>query len=47
MHRHRRILSLWLPRFAAERRAKREGLIAPPLAIAGQRRGTQEVVSLT
>ena len=47
MRHRRRLLSLWLPRFAAERRAKREGLIAPPLAIAGERRGTQEVVSLT
>ncbi|MEL7465164.1 MAG: DNA polymerase Y family protein [Pseudomonadota bacterium] len=43
----RRILSLWLPRFAAEWRAKREGLGATALAVVGERGGRQEVVSLT
>lgn len=43
----RRILSLWLPRFAAEWRVKREGLGASALAVIGERAGRREVVSLT
>ena len=51
MPRARRILSLWLPRFAAEWRAKREGFAmgadAPPFAVVGERRGALEIISLT
>ncbi len=42
----RRILSLWLPRFAADWRMKREGLTGP-FAVAGERRGALTVVAVS
>lgn len=44
----RRILSLWFPRLAAERVARRRGDAVPtPLAVAGDRNGAQVLVSLS
>ncbi|MBL9049444.1 MAG: DNA polymerase Y family protein [Tabrizicola sp.] len=44
----RRILSLWFPRLAAERVARRRGDAVPlPLAVVGERNGAQVLVSLS
>ncbi len=44
----RRILSLWFPRLAAERVARRRGDAVPmPLAVVGDRNGAQVLVSLS
>ncbi|WP_128514420.1 Y-family DNA polymerase [Tabrizicola thermarum] len=44
----RRILSLWFPRLAAERLARRRGDAVPmPLAVVGDRNGAQVLVSLS
>ncbi len=45
---HRRILSLWFPRLAAERHLRRIGDALPvPLAVVGERRGAQVLTSLS
>ncbi|MBN8631245.1 MAG: DNA polymerase Y family protein, partial [Rhodobacterales bacterium] len=44
----RRILSLWFPRLAAERVARRRADALPgPLAVVGDRNGAQVLVSLS
>ena len=44
----RRILSLWFPRLAADRIARRRGDAVPtPLAVVGDRNGAQVLVSLS
>ncbi len=44
----RRILSLWFPRLAADRVARRRGDVVPtPLAVVGDRNGAQVLVSLS
>ncbi len=45
---HRRILSLWFPRLAAERHLRRlAAALPPPLAVVGDRRGAQVLTSLS
>ena len=44
---HRRILSLWFPRLAAERALRRRGDVLPlPLAVVGHQNGAQVITSL-
>jgi protein ImuB len=45
---HRRILSIWFPRLAAERQLRRlAAALPPPLAVVGDRQGAKVLTSLT